>query len=264
MSSDQALGQQYQTQQYEPRQCDGPSATCPAGLLVWLKRSLLGSLILAAAVLMERRVSGDLANPLDACWLAAVAIVAVLAARLARGPVRAVASPRPPITATSWSSTLACVVLASALSLPGSSPAGLTALWAIVMAGEGGWWLSRLRRRPAASEPADRPWIVQQARRDRHRDGHERVTGWIRVDVAASQRVAQVHVAFCPPLEQAPTIELRQTGGPPARLKLGQALAYGARFELKLPAPGPCSITLEYTATTAGAAPTQEHSPAAN
>ena len=67
----------------------------------------------------------------------------------------------------------------------------------------------------------------------------------------AGQRVAHVHVAFCPPLEHSPAIELRQSAGPPARLKLGQSLAHGARFELKLAEPGPASVTLEYEATTA-------------
>ncbi|HWC88193.1 MAG TPA: hypothetical protein VG433_01000 [Pirellulales bacterium] len=253
MSSDSALGQQHA----------GPSAPWPAGLLAGLKLCLLGSLILAAAVLMERRLGGDMAAPLGAGWLAAVAAAAVLVAHLARrcDSFRSATEPNsaaPPITATSWSSTCACIVLAGALSLPGSSPAGLAALWGIVLVGEGGWWLSRLRlpHSPADRDIAEAPWIVQQARRDRHGDGRERVVGWMRVDLPAGQRVAQAHVAFCPPLEQTPAIELRQTSGPAARLKLGQALAYGARFELKLPEPGPASIVLEYTATTSAAAPT--------
>jgi hypothetical protein len=204
-----------------------------------------------------------MAAPLGASWLAAVAAAAVLVAHLARrcDLFRSATEPSsaaPPITATSWSSTFACIVLAGALSLPGSSPAGLAALWVIVLVGEGGWWLSRLRlpHSPAIRDIAEAPWIVQQARRDRHGDGRERVVGWMRVDLPAGQRVAQAHVAFCPPLEQTPAIELRQTSGPAARLKLGQALAYGARFELKLPEPGPASIVLEYTATTSAAAPT--------
>jgi hypothetical protein len=228
-------------------------------LLAGLKLCLLGSLILAAAVLMERRLGGDMAAPLGAGWLAAVAAAAVLVAHLARGcdsfrSGNEPSSAAPSMIATSWSSTFACIVLAGALSLPGTSPAGLAALWGIVAVGEGGWWLLHLRRLPAARDIADAPWIVQQARRDRHGDGRERVVGWMRVDMPAGQRVAQAHVAFCPPLEEAPAIELRQTSGPAARLKLGQALAYGARFELKLPEPGPASIVLEYTATTSGAA----------
>ncbi|HEY5310932.1 MAG TPA: hypothetical protein VIK18_00385 [Pirellulales bacterium] len=266
MSSDSALGQQFGA---------GPCAAWPAPLLTGLRRCLLGSLILAAAVVMERRLGGDLVSPLGAGWLAAVAAAAVLMARLARecesscflGSGRGAA--RPPVTATSCSSTLACLVLAGALSLPGSSPAGLASLWAIVVAGEGAWWLLHWRRRQATSDAADGSWIVQQARRDRRGDGRECVVGRMRVDLAAGQRVAQVHVAFCPPLERVPAIELRQTSGPAARLKLGQALAYGARFELKLPEPGPASVVLEYTATAAGATPTQEQpsaaaSPAAN
>ena len=56
----------------------------------------------------------------------------------------------------------------------------------------------------------------------------------------AGQRVAHVHVAFCPPLEQSPAIELRQSAGPPARLKLGQSLADGGALRVEAGRAGAC------------------------
>ncbi|HEX4149617.1 MAG TPA: hypothetical protein VHY20_11545 [Pirellulales bacterium] len=234
----------------------------PPVLVAWARHSLLGSLAIAAAVLVIRRWSGALADPLSPVWLPVVGLAAVLTARLGRAPL-----PRANLSSGDAWPTLSCLAIAWALSLPGASKPSLAALWAVVLMGEGWWWTAALRKWPArlrlpalplgaVAGPAGDSSVVQQSRRDRGPNGQERVAGWLRVELAAGQRVAQAHVAFCPPLERTPAIELRQTTGPAARLKLGQALVYGARFELKLAAPGPASITLEYTATTAaGPAP---------
>jgi hypothetical protein len=88
----------------------------------------------------------------------------------------------------------------------------------------------------AAAEEFD-PGIVQQVTRLRHDDGQESVIGWCRVHFAAGQRQASSHLAFCPPLERVPVIELEQIDGPDARLKAGQTLAHGVRVELKLSQP---------------------------
>jgi hypothetical protein len=190
-----------------------------------------------------------------------------------RGPSATVCPPA--LVAGLHGSLLVSLVLAAAVltwrggsgalaAPPGAAWLLVVLLWSVIIAGESWWWLSIRRKQPARvvrqyiphirrSHSADDPSIVQESRRERGPGGQEQVAGWLRVDVAAGQRVAQVHVSFCPPLGQTPAIELRQVGGPAARLKLGQALAYGARFELKLAAPGPASISLEYTATTAGA-----------
>ena len=53
---------------------------------------------------------------------------------------------------------------------------------------------------------------------------------------------------FCPPFASVPQLDFEQADGPPARVKLGQLLAYGARFEVKLDAPGPAEILIAFSA----------------
>ena len=48
-----------------------------------------------------------------------------------------------------------------------------------------------------------------------------------------------VHVAFCPPFPRVPQLDFRQVAGPPARIKVGQTLPHGVRFDVKLEGPTP-------------------------
>ncbi len=88
----------------------------------------------------------------------------------------------------------------------------------------------------------DAPWtgsnaVVQQLTRMKPPAGPEMVVGWLRLPLEPGQRSGVLHAAFCPPLEGPPIIEFEQIDGPPARIKVTQAYAYGARFEVKLPQP---------------------------
>ena len=65
-------------------------------------------------------------------------------------------------------------------------------------------------------------------------DGSTAVEGWIRVPLEPGQRTAWAHVAFCPPLPRTPRFEFTVGPEPRARVKIGQLLPYGVRFELKL------------------------------
>lgn len=244
-----------------------PGPSDRRALLAAVETILLGSLVLLAAALLSRRLAGAMATPLAGGWLAVLAVMVAAAARIAR--VRAKPSGRGVIACCL--SSAACLAIAMALSLHGSSRPGLILLWATLVGSEMWWWIAQIRvsRRAAACKnsellPSADRWLVQNVRRERHRDGREQVAGSVRVDLARGQRVAHAHVAFCPPLGGAPTIELRQAAGPPARVKLGQSLPYGARFEVKLAEPGPASVTLEYEATAAGVAAESKAQPAAD
>ncbi len=162
--------------------------------------------------------------------------------------------------------SVAVLTLGGALSLPGSSIIGLVAFWG-VLAAEEGWawapagWRRVLRRRPGAkvAKPTvriDQPQlprphvtgfdlgparppsgeVTQQLTRTRQADGKEVLAGWLRVPMAAGQRSANVHVAFCPPFVRSPEMTVEQIEGPEARIKTVQVLPYAARFDLKLSA----------------------------
>jgi|GEM_PF-581533 len=81
--------------------------------------------------------------------------------------------------------------------------------------------------------------VTQQFVRRVDAQGHESLSGLLRVHFVPGQRIAQAHLGFCPPLHATPTIEFEQVEGPPARVKLAQVFPYGARFEIKLESPAP-------------------------
>lgn len=90
-----------------------------------------------------------------------------------------------------------------------------------------------------ATENAASDDVTQQFVRRIDAQGHESLSGLLRVHFVPGQRIAQAHLGFCPPLPATPTIEFEQVEGPPARVKLAQVFPYGARFEIKLDRPAP-------------------------
>ncbi len=227
---------------------------------------LQAMLVLAAVVLGWRRVAVSL-EPLGPIELFAVGLGLAMATAAARlGANRPAAFILP---------TLALVILALAVSVPGSPAAGLVLLW-LPLVGEEIWaWqpFRQLRRMPAAERTAptspdigtsfigpaaeDRSIdsapaadVTQQWVRTRTGDSREAIAGWLRVRLSPGQRTAVAHVAFCPPLEQSPEIRIQQQAGPPVEIKPAQTLPFGARFEMKLadPSPAAAEVLLQFTA----------------
>ena len=76
--------------------------------------------------------------------------------------------------------------------------------------------------------------IVQQLYRVRGDDGRELIYGTLRADFHPGQRTAVLHVGFCPPLPYLPEIEADPLPSSSARLKVVQAMAHGARLDVRL------------------------------
>jgi hypothetical protein len=95
--------------------------------------------------------------------------------------------------------------------------------------------------------------VVQQFTRSRAADGSEAIAGWLRVPLAAGQRTTSAHVAFCPPFPKTPYLEVEQLDGPEVRVKTGQLLAHGVRFDLKLSQAWeePVGVLLQFSARSA-------------
>jgi len=257
----------------------------PVGELArWLGGMSAGLLVLVAVVICWRRLVGALHYPLETPALLAAGTMLATAALAVRfacgraiderpGPLRlnrlVILAPLPAVLA-----------VGAALSLPGSSPTGLLGFWAILV-GEECWSLwraaggrlpgvgravslgsgkNRVHRSgtsgphmvPVASVPAtlSDEDITQQLVRSRSADGSEILSGWVRVSLAAGQRTASVHVAFCPPFARTPILTVDQIAGPPGRVKTIQLLPYGTRFDLKLPQSNekPSSVLLQFSA----------------
>ena len=96
------------------------------------------------------------------------------------------------------------------------------------------------------------PEVVQQQTRTHLANGIDRLSGWLQMSLATSERNLTAHIAFCPPFIEAPKISLRQTAGPAGRIRAVQILPHGVRLELKLDfAPRqPQRVSVEFVAET--------------
>lgn len=233
-----------------------------AALMKLLAAGAVSSLLyLTAALLVARRFAGALSEPLDTAQLALAAcgfVAATLSIRLLREGSTAGQAGSAPIRFLIAASPTAAVIAAGiSLSLPGTSAAGLAAFWTITLTAEA-FHLFRLTLKTGLSRPcpaivaAKTPdkRITQQLVRSLDADGVDTINGILTAEFLPGQRIAIVHVAFCPPLAAPPTIEVSQTDGPPARVKTVQILPYGARFDIKLAqdAAAPTAVALQFSA----------------
>jgi len=80
------------------------------------------------------------------------------------------------------------------------------------------------------------PGVSQRMTRAREENGMEVVYGVVRCGFAAGQRQQNLHIAFCPPLENIPELTTDQIDGPIVRIKPSMVETYGAGLEVKLQA----------------------------
>ena len=170
--------------------------------------------------------------------------------------------------------TAASTIIGVSVMLPGSSAMALTAFWLILLAGEGLVWgsvtarrrSSNPHRKPAATScpvnegdesqtdsleprtPMETTAVLsrigddqyppehvsQQLVRSCDASGYDTVQARLRGALAPGQRALSLHVAFCPPLDSTPQVEVRQLDGAAAQIKVGQILPYGVRVDLRL------------------------------
>ncbi|MCO6454857.1 MAG: hypothetical protein J5I93_06120 [Pirellulaceae bacterium] len=192
-----------------------------------------------------------------------------------------------------WCATaLVMLLLGCVVSLPESRWTELLAFWCPVVLIELGWWSVPLRIwQPALARlvsPAPRADhhvsgghrgpiperageyagngaeleadeelpddLLQQLTRRRLPGGGERIFGVLRGEFEAGERQQTLHVAFCPPLAQAPQAEVHPVEGPEVQAKVAEVQTYGARIELRLARSHaePTSVVLEFDAADDG------------
>ncbi|MCH8923331.1 MAG: hypothetical protein IIA67_09325, partial [Planctomycetes bacterium] len=259
--------------------------------LVVLRRGLLAALsvllVLAAMLILWRRLAGQLQQPLPAgvlisCGLVIAALA--MAIRLLWMQCR-LSSLRLVILALP---AAALLLIAASLSLPQHGPGTLAAFWAIVALEEAASiglfyrpaFVPAGRKAPSPRseqddkedhaedqperhvrfDPPQQPAphfpaadVYQQTTRGKDAQGSDVMSGYARADFAAGQRFAAVHLAFCPPFAREPSIAVHQADGPPVRIKPTQQAAFGTRLELKLdaiPSEAP-SVVSEFVAECA-------------
>ena len=224
-------------------------------------------LFLAAVVLWSRRAVGAISAPLPGAALLALGFAVSATAMAARYVWRYTGASQRSGFAVSGLFSISVVAIAAAASMPGSTVIGIGGLWLIVVVEElWSWWprrsvgsveverVSVRRSQPVHGMDGQRQFelavsdsvlgaevaqehVTQQVTRLVEPDGTERVVGWMRVSFEPGQRLASVHLAFCPPFIRVPEASLERLEGPPVRIKRVQVFPYGARFDLKLASP---------------------------
>jgi len=246
---------------------DAPSETLRLLLKCTLTAVMLAWLVLCA-LLFIRRMTGDVYQPLEPAALIALAVVAATIASSQRllwrsmmgGAAFGSESARLVLPG------LALLLLMNAVSVPESSPWALGAAWLLIALEECSWCVAPglFARRGGSRTPPPAPaatrtmraesavvnvaedengeeeefpaGVLQQMVRKRDSHGVECVSGWTRGRFAAGERTLNLHIAFCPPLEGRPHVDVHQVAGPLASVKLGQIESFGIRFEVRLSA----------------------------
>lgn len=85
---------------------------------------------------------------------------------------------------------------------------------------------------PAPVVPVVEERIVQQLTRVRLAGGGETIRGTLAAQFAPGERLATLHVAFCPPLARFPQIEAEATDDPDVSVKVVQVLTSGVRIDV--------------------------------
>jgi hypothetical protein len=226
--------------------------------------SLVALLAAIGLLITGRRLVGALANelPRDAMLLTAVVITAIVAfARIAwrrAFPLRSDGTSE--LTwgdqLVGWGSSLGLLLAAVGCCFPAYRTSDWL-IWLPMLVADQLWRQSffdagqpKLRlaagtddvsdetstvRFPGVADEPQQNQIVQQLYRVRDGGGGEIIYGTLRADFQTGQRTAVLHVGFCPPLPYLPEIEAAALPGSDARLKVAQALAHGARLDVRLP-----------------------------
>jgi len=233
--------------------------------------SIAGLVAVWAFVLLERRLAGALAQPLQLELLIGIAVLSAAAATAARLVNRSV--PTRSSSTARWLIAASLPLLAVALSLPHSPALGLTILWLSIVGAEvqlwrgGGRGALRWPRRTqsvavghsmidgGAVEQGARPLTsldpgATQQLIYRCADGVATVEGVLRVDFAAGERTVNSHVAFCPAFSGPPHVDIELTGGPECSVRPTLVVPWGVRWELKLAEPAATAsfVTFEFLA----------------
>jgi hypothetical protein len=146
---------------------------------------------------------------------------------------------------------VAAVLFMAALTLPGTPAWGIATAWFVLIAGETMTWLLHLRppgsrstsppRRPLADAEAPAavdeseipPGLVQRVTRIREND-RELLHALLQAEVPADDRIAVVHLAFCPPLAARPELTAHAMESEDAEIRVTQVETFGARIEVRL------------------------------
>jgi hypothetical protein len=200
----------------------------------------VGLLLVIVVFLCVRRLCGALAEPLAPIplFITATGLLAWAAAvRLELRDRR-----------IDWLAAIVLALFAFACSFPGIRAVDWL-VWLIVFAAYG--LIPARRSSPPKGSDTVTVQLLQELSRSRCSDGAETIRGRLVAEFAAGERLAILHVAFCPPFEQLPSMECEVGLGPACEVKVAQVLHQGARIEARLARASstPERIEIEFVAS---------------
>ena len=230
----------------------------------WIDRAVVASvyiLLVLGAFLVIRRAIGAIATPLPALPLVATAFglaAWAVCVRSAWRPqlatkLRALQSQLP-----TWLPAIAILCFAIGCSYPGRRVIDWLAWTAVLLVFTFSTQLlgqirtqstRRARRNDKDAEAADSP--IQQLTRYRAADGTQTIRGTLIAEFEPGERSETLYVAFCPPFERLPNVDVEAVDDSFASVKLTQLLHNGAQIDVRLPQPADSKqgVTVEMVAT---------------
>lgn len=240
--------------------------------------SLTATMFLVAAWLCVRRLAGEMSQPLGLVALLSVgAILASIVSAVRCVGIGGGSSAESQSQRMAMLRVLpgfATMLIAIALTLPGTSFAAAAALWSCVAINEGCWigfWIwygrrDRVTHLPVDSAPARSDTapahvtsplvedelpervadpldegdlqlpneVSQQITRTQAGAHGDTLAGLLRAVFLPGERSRYLHVAICPPMSGRPEVEVVQLSGPSTRVKAAEIQSFGVRFDLRL------------------------------
>jgi len=210
--------------------------------------ALVASLVLLLVVsifVLARRWSGALTDtlaPLPLVLTAAVLVAWALAVKLRLRDSR-----------TTLLAAAVLVLFAVGFSFPGERVIDWL-VWLSALAVLG--LVSTKRYSPAIDSDKASETVLQELTRTRGVQGVETIAGTIAAEFAPGERLAVLHVAFCPPFERLPSVDCEAAAGPACDAKVAQILHQGARVEVRLARASTAEehVEIEFVASDSGPA----------
>jgi len=135
--------------------------------------------------------------------------------------------------------------------MQGTPALGLILAWLLLISAESIQWLlyirsdlandlcwTHFRRATQSAAEVEHPEIplglVQQLTRTLE-GNRESIHALVRAEIGANDRLAVVHLSFCPPLAAPPQLSAHPLDADEADVRITQAETFGARLEVRLP-----------------------------
>jgi hypothetical protein len=229
-------------------------------------------MLLMAGSVLARQGPGITGELVPGPGLVVIALLLIVATSAIRLMLLASKQGKTPLARLAWASpTIAYLLIAAAISVPGIQGIGWGAPWAVIVATEFAWWLAWFSRGPGqvvagtasrarqdnlpVREPVheeivhDEPTVddveaelnellppgtTRRASRSHVEEEGERLDVLMRLTFPEGQRSQFAHLPIQPPFPSVPVVSCHQIAGPGCSITIAESQSFGVRLELRL------------------------------